>query len=236
MKRLLSALGINSVLEVLPIMLLAALIYWLVRRAKQKKLFGQDFKSIRRKFRANEAIRLLLVCWSVVVICMTLTPTGFWGKLWDIILFQQGSMTPIKFEKWRFVSVWWTHFIKYSGHYLSGVALLGEVINTVENIIFFVPIGLGLSFLWKKKSFVKIILLGASRSFLVEFIQAFIGRDGNIDDFLCNTLGTVLGYLLYLLIKRVFPNFTEKASLSANDVWEKTRGTSKNNPNTDPSA
>ena len=157
------------------------------------------------------------------MICMTLTPTGFWGRLWDVMIFQSGSIPSVKFEKWRFVSVWWTHFVEYSGHYIHGVALVGEILNSVENIILFVPLGLGLPFIWREISFVKVLLLGASCSFLIEFIQAFIGRDGNIDDLLCNTAGGLIGYLLFLLLKSLFPKFTEKCKTSAKDIWTQNR-------------
>lgn len=130
-------------------------------------------------------------------------------------------MNPIKFEKWNLVSVWWLHFAKYHCRYLYGVSLRGDIINMVENIIFFVPLGIGLPLLCKRISFFKVILCGFLFTVFIEFTQAFIGRDGTIDDVLYNTLGVIVGYLLFFLLKAIFPRFTEKCKISANDLWIK---------------
>jgi len=37
-------------------------------------------------------------------------------------------------------------------------------------------------------------------------------RDSTIDDVVCNTLGALLDYLLYLIIKKLFPKLAAKAS------------------------
>lgn len=60
-----------------------------------------------------------------------------------------------------------------------------------------------LSLICKKKSFVNVFLTGTCSSFFIEFLQGFIERDGDIDDLIFNTLGTVTGFLLYLLLKNV---------------------------------
>ena len=87
------------------------------------------------------------------------------------------------------------------------------------NVIFFIPLGFSLPFVLKKSQMKRIVICGLLISLFVEVVQPFIGRDGTISDVICNTLGAALGYLLYLLMKKLFPNFTEKGRLSANDVW-----------------
>jgi len=150
-ERLFSILGLNSVMETAPIVLTVAVIYWLVRRRKQKRTFESDFKEVRKKVRLNEIVRTLLLCWLTAVICMTLTPTGFWYSFWEMLTFGPIYFPEVKFVKWRFVSVWWTHFVTYSGHYLIGKAMIGELLNAAENIAFFVPIGLALPLVQKKR-------------------------------------------------------------------------------------
>lgn len=225
MSRLVSVLGIQSVIEVLPIVLFAMFVYWLFRRKRQKKKFGQEFKIIRKQSRLNEIGQLLFLGWSVAVVCMTLTPTLFWSSLSDAIvdaiLSKPFYIKPVKFEKWNLVSVWWLHFVKYHCRYLYGVSLRGEIINMVENIFFFIPLGTGLPLLCEKISFFKVILSGFLCTVFIEFTQAFIGRDGTIDDVIYNTLGAIVGYLLFLLLKAIFPKFTEKCKISANDLWIK---------------
>lgn len=218
--RIISVLGLGTVIEILPAAAAAAAIYWLIRRKKQKRIFGSDFKEIRKGSRLNETVRLLLLCWAVGAACMTLTPPNFWYNMWRMLTFQSFSFPAAEFHTWTFTPVWWTHFVTYSGHYLSGYSLYGRIIDSVENIVLFVPLGLGLPLVWKKASFPKTVLAAFIFTLTVEFVQAFIGRDGNVDDVICNTLGGVVGYLIYLLIKAVFPKFTEKCKISASELWE----------------
>lgn len=86
------------------------------------------------------------------------------------------------------------------------------------NVIFFIPLGLAMPFVYKKFQMKRTVICGMLISLFVEVVQPFIGRDGTISDVICNTLGTASGYLLYLLIKKFFPNFTEKGRLSVNDI------------------
>lgn len=219
---------LNSVIEVIPFVLLTAVIYFIIRRCVQKHRFGDMFKTVRSQCRTNEIIRVLLVCEISAIAAMALSPTNFWFYFWSWV----GG------NEWNFHLYGFHFFNPIPRIFLEDLAWnLRNMPYVILNVVFFLPLGAALPFVLKKSHKKRTILFGLLYSLLIEaVVQPFIGRDGNIDDFLCNTLGTVLGYLLYLLIKRVFPNFTEKASLSANDVWEQTRGTSKNNPNTDPSA
>ena len=210
MIRILSKLfmGWDSVFDVLPTVVIVALIYWFSRRKKHRKAFGEDFKEIRKKVRLNEIIRLLFVCYITGVACMTLFTTQFWGCFWRL---QFREMLPHSFRGWRgfrFVPSWWyaiedkrffRDFLRY------------EFISQIENIIFFIPMGFLLPLVWKKANFAKTVLIGfACTSFIEIVVQPFMNRDPTIDDIICNTLGTVLGYLMYLLMKKIFPKFTEK--------------------------
>lgn len=84
----------------------------------------------------------------------------------------------------------------------------------VENVLLFVPYGFVCSwtFQWAR-NFFRCMAFGAVTSFLVEWLQLVTGRGFfQIDDILTNTLGAVLGFLLYWLVtvfvflfKRMFP-------------------------------
>lgn len=93
------------------------------------------------------------------------------------------------------------------------------------NIVLFVPFGLAAPYVFKKISFPKVLFTGLSISFLIEFIQHFVGRESEIDDLICNTLGVVVGHLFYMLIKKLCPKFTERAMLSANELWRQSHST-----------
>ena len=77
------------------------------------------------------------------------------------------------------------------------------------------PLGLALPFVLKKENFGKVVLIGFIITLLTEFLQGFTGRVGGIDDIIFNTLGAAAGYGLYLLMRLIFPKFTEKCKTKA---------------------
>lgn len=77
--------------------------------------------------------------------------------------------------------------------------------NLVCNIVMFMPYGLLIPYIIKpKKSFLKICIIGTIFSGLIEIIQYIfaIGKF-DIDDIILNLLGTMLGYVLYMIIEKI---------------------------------
>ena len=75
------------------------------------------------------------------------------------------------------------------------------------NILLFVPIGFLLPALWRPfQKWLFTFIAGFVFSLSIEISQLFGSRITDIDDVLMNTAGTIAGYILFLLIKRVFPN------------------------------
>lgn len=178
---------LNEFLYDLPVMVIAGLIYWFVRRFIQKKRLGEDFKEVRRKALPNEIIGLLLVMWAALIVCSTLLPS--WKHL---------SYFRVIPPSWGIIPEIFTGRIP-------------DFTHTGLNVLMFTPIGLALPFMLKRPSLWRTVFAGFCFTFSVEFLQGFIAqRDGNIDDVICNTLGTAVGYLLYLLIKLLFPKFVKK--------------------------
>lgn len=70
------------------------------------------------------------------------------------------------------------------------------------NMLLFVPLGILLPLLWRSCRLYKTVAIGFSLSLLIELSQLFNYRATDIDDLLMNTLGTLLGYLLYTLLLR----------------------------------
>ena len=73
--------------------------------------------------------------------------------------------------------------------------------NVIGNILLFVPFGIFTSYYLKSKSIIPSVLLSCLVSCSIEFTQSMIGRTADVDDVILNTLGGVLGYLLYKLFK-----------------------------------
>lgn len=195
MSRLICEL-LSFFLEALPVMLAAGLIYWFVRRAIHKKRFGTDFKEVRRRSRLNEIIGLLLVSWAALIITSTLLPP------WGAPPFYDFYFPP----NWRLV---------------PEIILYGyvDLTHAVLNALIFAPVGLALPFVLKSSKFGWTVLAGFCFTFAIEFLQGFSNqRDGNTDDIITNTLGIMGGYLLYFLIKLIFPTFTAKCKVKAEDA------------------
>ena len=206
----------DTVIFALPMIILTTLIYWLSRLIWHKQKFGDEFKAIRRKARLNETIRLLTVCWFFSLLCLVLTPTEFWMYFWRNIV---NGLNPFEgFISGQFGEIVLMpkilHFI-LEGHLDWLWWSAGSVFpHLLLNILLFVPLGVALPFICSHTTFIKTVLIGFSMSLLIEFVQFFLGRECEIDDLICNTIGAAIGYLLYLSIRKLFPKFTEKAMLS----------------------
>ena len=210
----------DNILFALPVILAIMLVYWIARRVWHKRKFKAEFKDIRRRSALNEIIRLLLVGWIAGLVCVTLTPSAFWDLIW-LSMIHGESIPPdiwrFAFEKPNFMPIF--IYCISEGHPEWMFHSRFVIIELVVNVALFVPLGLALPFVWKRASLLKTAIVGFACSFLIEFVQCFIvNRDSNIDDLICNTLGAVVGNLLYMLIKKLFPGFTEKAKASAGEL------------------
>ena len=78
----------------------------------------------------------------------------------------------------------------------------GINLATILNIILFIPFGFFSSSVFKnlRTKQVYIILIGFSFSVCIEFIQSFCGRCVQLEDVLMNTLGTFIGYQVYIYL------------------------------------
>ncbi|EPY2277852.1 VanZ family protein [Clostridium sporogenes] len=86
--------------------------------------------------------------------------------------------------------------------------------NILGNILMFGPLGLLLPLLWKCfRKFFKTVLFGFLVSFAIEFSQLFLARGTDIDDLILNTIGTMLGYLAFVILCKLFPKFTGRFTL-----------------------
>lgn len=79
------------------------------------------------------------------------------------------------------------------------------VINIAGNIVMFMPAGFFTALLWNGESLKKAALAGFFFSLTVELCQLPQARGTDIDDLWLNTLGAVLGYGAFCLIKRFRP-------------------------------
>ena len=92
---------------------------------------------------------------------------------------------------------------------ISLIPFLGMItgpIDTILNLILFVPLGVFLPFLYKKYHHIKTVALtGFLFSLSVEIVQMFGWGSSDINDLMTNTAGACIGFLVYCLLSRILP-------------------------------
>ncbi|MCL2002767.1 MAG: VanZ family protein [Oscillospiraceae bacterium] len=89
------------------------------------------------------------------------------------------------------------------------------LINFLGNIIMFMPIGFFVPLLWENISIKKATFIGFVASFTIEVLQIPFARGTDIDDLWLNTLGTILGFLVYKLLRQQAEIVTAKFKTKA---------------------
>lgn len=82
----------------------------------------------------------------------------------------------------------------------------------IGNVLVFVPFGFIVSFYSRTKKIWSSLFIGIVVSTTVELVQREIGRSFDIDDIILNTVGCIIGYLIYTLYKKAkrrLPEFTQ---------------------------
>lgn len=207
---------VSEIIFAFPIIVMVLLLYWLLRKKYHKKIIP-DYKSARKSARLNETVRLLLLFWLVGVVSLTVFKTGFWGNLWYTFIFRTiPPPAPPSQLHWDI----YPDILSFAlnGFKITSLELNEFINNMLLNIALFVPLGLLLPLVWGKANFAKTVLVGLGFTLMVEIIQPFVRRNGDIDDVIFNTLGTVVGYLLYLLIKNLFPKFAAKCKVTVKEA------------------
>lgn len=90
------------------------------------------------------------------------------------------------------------------------------IYNVLGNIMMFVPTGIVLPVLYKRlDNFFKVAGTGLLISLAIEILQLpFADRTSDVDDLILNTLGVVIGYVLFVIVRYAKKPGKRKASLS----------------------
>lgn len=74
-------------------------------------------------------------------------------------------------------------------------------ISYILNIFMFVPLGFMLPYIFRSfRSVWKVVITGALFSLMIELSQLFNHRATDVDDLLNNTMGTLIGYCIWIII------------------------------------
>lgn len=193
--------GLAEIVVGLPVVFAVCAVYWFIRRAWHKRRLGADFAEVRRRCRLNELVRLLFTAWLTMLflLCLTTDP----GSLKRLFSEPLLLLSPVQ-ALYSFTSFDYRVFPL-------------ERTDMILNTALFVPLGVALPVLWKKADLRMTVLVGFALTYFIELrVQPFIDRYSSIDDIIANTLGAFIGYLIFALLRKVFPRFIEKCRVSVN--------------------
>ena len=87
--------------------------------------------------------------------------------------------------------------------------MFSDYTTSLLNVLLFLPFGIFLPVLWTTfRSLFRTVLCGLLLSSAIEFLQIFTYRATDVNDLITNTLGTLLGYFIGMLIVKIFPKPT----------------------------
>ncbi len=156
----------------------------------------------------KEMLNFLFAIYICMVISVTLFPLPIGFDYQNENLFRSVNLVPLVtiIENISLIGT------AYDGDTLFMIALI--LINVGGNILLLMPLGFLAPILWRKfRHFKKVILLSLAVSITIELLQLLessFGRGGrvtDIDDVICNVLGAIIGYLIYVLIMKIADKF-----------------------------
>ena len=134
---------------------------------------------------------LVYIC-LIVVVRFTFCPFGT----------VDGKIQPLLFDSekiWPF----WVNFLPFV-YWFDYPTLKEALLNLIGNTLMFLPLGIVWpAVFWQLNTHGKVIGAGFGVSLTIEILQLpFFGRSTDIDDLILNTLGFLLGYGIYLLVRK----------------------------------
>lgn len=88
----------------------------------------------------------------------------------------------------------------------------GIEVGDVLNAIMFMPLGFLLPLIWESlRNIFKVILTGVGFSLVIELSQLLNRRITDSNDLLMNAMGALLGYIVWIVFKRIFKKSGEKS-------------------------
>lgn len=173
------------ILEVLPLALIVAAIYGIIRYNKDR-----ETPFIRK------ILSCAFVCYmtGLVSLVLLLKPIS---ALWYLIIHGYSGGFDIRFFEWTF------NFVPTIFHRLTG--------EQVGNIFMFLPFGFLFPFFSKNAGIKKTVLYGLVCSVCIEILQPIFGRAFDINDIILNTFGVFISALIFQLVKKLFKKKKRRA-------------------------
>ena len=112
------------------------------------------------------------------------------GTIWDIIYYRGLSQT---------AAINWIPFGDFEAGFVAS-----NITSLLLNIIMMIPFGFMLALIWPRfRKLKKIVLTGFAFSLAIEISQLFNFRATTTDDLLMNTIGAIVGYLIFKVLYKL---------------------------------
>lgn len=152
---------------------------------------------------------IVIVCIFVYYLTGVLSFTGIYTILRDVVHNSFGIITP--------------RGLNIPPHELNLIPfrwITEGVRPYIENILLFIPLGFMLPCIWKKyEVFWRAALSGITFSLEIELSQLFnINRVTDIDDLLMNTLGALIGWVIFNLLKEHLSKLQDRVSVQTANI------------------
>lgn len=191
----------HYLVRMVPGVLLAAIGFLCLRPRRLRRLAEKGLVS--PFFRETGLLLFLLFCGGMAM--LTLTPGWFdWLPLLRGLIPEHGPFFSL--GSWNLVP----------GRSFSGG--LWIVYMLLGNIIMFLPFGFFPALLWRGCTWRRALVTGLCVTGFIECWQLLVGRAFDIDDLMLNTLGTLCGFWLWLLLKRAAPAFAGQFQVEEKSV------------------
>ena len=142
-----------------------------------------------REKQLRRILQIIFIIYIFLLLRFTLFKYAHITSLWDAFFLRKREYSIIPFRA--------TYGM------IRGLSPLRLIENLAGNIILFVPFGILLPLAFETKR--KTLLFGCMTSCLIEILQfVFAMGTADIDDIILNTLGTVFGYVIYIIAKHIF--------------------------------
>ena len=83
--------------------------------------------------------------------------------------------------------------------------------ENIMNLVVFIPVGLLIGVVFQQRKWWKILIIGCGISIVIETFQfLFMKGFSELDDVMHNTLGCMIGYGIFALIKFCYDKFSSK--------------------------
>lgn len=160
------------------------------RFVKLKKEASYQLVNLRKVQMKNNKVRHIIWVYIFLFYCyLAVQDAAGIGTIWD--MFSYGGISGE------------INFIPFQSN---------GAITYILNIIMFMPLGFLLPLIWMEyRNFFKTVLAGFGLSLTIEICQLFNFRCTDVDDLLMNTLGTIIGYVLWCLFHKLVKQAGEKS-------------------------